>query len=279
MSTTIFGKAAIFFLSVEWWMYRCALRTSLGSRLLRQKMQRSLLERQTERKKSMSTTAQTYWPSSAEIWEGQRNYSMKNEVDKDAISCFSIRKDWRFEVRAKSFALHWRSRGFFSGSRAQLWERSIATPDATQAWFADDTGCGGSQQSAKMLGSPCEIGPQFGFIILYFPNATKTFLVVKPDKEDEAQSVFAGTGVALNASLKRYLGGALGQASFEEDFLREKVEDFVSHIKKLAVTVPQSDHSHTARCRKTPVGGNIVERKRSKEYRKGKELILLLWTN
>ena len=40
------------------------------------------------------------------------------------------------------------------------------------------------------------------------------------------------------------------------------------------VTVPQSDHSHTARCRKTPVGANIVERKRSKEYRKGKELIL-----
>ena len=57
---------------------------------------------------------------------------------------------------------------------------------------------------------------------------------MKPDKEDEAQSVFAGTGVALNASGKRYLGGALGQASFEEDFLREKVEDFVSRIKKLA---------------------------------------------
>ena len=66
-------------------------------------------------KKSMSTTAQTYWPSSAEIWEGQRNYSLKNEVDKDAISCFSIRKDWRFAVRAKSFALHWRSRGFSQG--------------------------------------------------------------------------------------------------------------------------------------------------------------------
>ena len=63
----------------------------------------------------MSTTAQTYWQSSAEIWEGQRNYSLKNEVDKDAISCVSIRKDWRFAVRAKSFALHWRSRGFFRG--------------------------------------------------------------------------------------------------------------------------------------------------------------------
>ena len=77
-------------------------------------------------KQPFRTTAQTYWQSSAEIWECQRNRdSLKNEVDKDAISCFSIRKDWRFTVRAKSFALHWRSRGFFSGSRAQLWERSI----------------------------------------------------------------------------------------------------------------------------------------------------------
>ena len=51
MSTPILGKLQ-FFLSVEWWMYRCALGTSLGSisRLLRQKMQRSLPERQTERK-------------------------------------------------------------------------------------------------------------------------------------------------------------------------------------------------------------------------------------
>ena len=61
----------------------------------------------TKKKKSMSTTAQTYWQSSAETWEGQRNYrySVKNEVHKNAISCFSIRKDWRFAVHAKSFAL------------------------------------------------------------------------------------------------------------------------------------------------------------------------------
>ena len=81
----------------------------------------------------MSTTAQTYWQSSAEKWEGQRNCSLKNEVHKDAISCFSIWKDWGFAVRAKSFALHWRSRGFFSGSRAQLWERSMSSP----LWYTD----------------------------------------------------------------------------------------------------------------------------------------------
>ena len=69
---------------------------------------------------------------------------------------------------------------------------------------------------------------------------------MKPDKEDEAQSLFAGRGVALNASGKRYLGGALGQASFEQDVLREKVEDFVSRIKKLASiakTQPQAAYA------------------------------------
>ena len=44
----------------------------------------------------------------AEKWEGQRNYSLKDSLHmyKDASSCFSIRKDQRIEVRAKSFALH-----------------------------------------------------------------------------------------------------------------------------------------------------------------------------
>ena len=99
--------------------------------LLRQKkMQRSLPERQTDEKKSMSTTVQTYWQSSAEIWECQRNYSLKNEVDKDAISCFSIRRDWRFAVRAKSFALHWRSRGFFFGVTC-----AVVRKVYTKAWW------------------------------------------------------------------------------------------------------------------------------------------------
>ena len=110
MSVSVF--ASVFFVDSP--LNQCTLGTSLGS--FSEKKNATISARETNRtKKSMSTTAQTYWQSSAEIWEGQRNYSLKNEVDKDAISCFSIRKDWRFVVRAKSFALHWRSRGFFRG--------------------------------------------------------------------------------------------------------------------------------------------------------------------
>ena len=116
MSTTIFGKAAIFFSQCR--MMNVPLRTGVDEFGIPSSPTKNakISARETNRtKKSMSTTAQTSWPSSAEIWEGQRNYSLKNEVDKDAISCFSIRKDWRFAVRAKSFALHWHSRGFFRG--------------------------------------------------------------------------------------------------------------------------------------------------------------------
>ena len=47
-----------------------------------------------------------FWQSSAEKWEGHRNYSLKDSHHKDDNSCFSMRKDQRIEVRAKSFALH-----------------------------------------------------------------------------------------------------------------------------------------------------------------------------
>ena len=89
----------------------------------------------------MSTTAQTYWQSSAEIWEGKRNYSQKNEVHKDAISCFSIQKDWRFAVRAKSFAPHWRSRGFFGGVTCavvrKVYAKKIKKAELEQAMTLD----------------------------------------------------------------------------------------------------------------------------------------------
>ena len=103
--------------------------------LLRQK-NATISARETNRtKKSMSTTAQTYWQSSAEIWEGQRNCSLKNEVDKDAKSCFSIRKDWssRFApnllpytgVRAVFFRGHVRS--CEKGLRPRLHEDDVKT--------------------------------------------------------------------------------------------------------------------------------------------------------
>ena len=82
-------------------LYRQTVNTLSGEKIEKKKEKR-------ERKRCLKVPGVRggFWQSSAEKWEGQRNYSLKDSLHKDANSCFSIRKDQRIEVRAKSFALH-----------------------------------------------------------------------------------------------------------------------------------------------------------------------------
>ena len=57
-----------------------------------------------------------------------------------------------------------------------LIQRLSAVNDAKQIWYADDcTGCGTLQDLSQWWLSLTELGPQHG----YFPNASKTILLVK----------------------------------------------------------------------------------------------------
>ena len=72
----------------------------------RKNLKKKKEKRETKRCLKLPWVRGGFWQSSAEKWEGQRNYSQKDSLHKDANSCFSIRKDQRIVVRAKSFALH-----------------------------------------------------------------------------------------------------------------------------------------------------------------------------
>ena len=66
----------------------------------------------------------------------------------------------------------------------------VSTNNTRQAWFADDSGCGGKVKwLRKWWDALLTFGPAFG----YFPNATKTVLVVKPEKVDDAVKEFDRT--------------------------------------------------------------------------------------
>ena len=106
----------------------------------------------------------------------------------------------------------------------------IASPATPQTWFADDAASGGKLRNIRSWWDQLNIhGPRFG----YFPNAAKTFLLVKSPKLAEAEDVFSGTGIHITDEGRRYLGGAIGSDEFIQEVLRAKVAEWTSDMERL----------------------------------------------
>ena len=76
-----------------------------------------------------------------------------------------------------------------------------------QSWLADDASGAGSIKDVLKWWQPQEkMGPVFG----YHPNALKCWLIVKPNKYEEAMEAFQNTGINVTTEGRRHLGAALG---------------------------------------------------------------------
>ena len=70
------------------------------------------------------------------------------------------------------------------------------TNNVKQVWYTDDAcACGKLLDLCHWWDKLCKDGPGFG----YFPNACKTWLVMKDRCRTEAETVFAGTNVKLTS--------------------------------------------------------------------------------
>ena len=59
----------------------------------------------------------------------------------------------------------------------------------------------------------------------YHPNASKTFLAVKDEYEDEAKTIFGDTNISVTTCGKRHLGAAVGSRDFATEYVSHKVEE------------------------------------------------------
>ena len=92
--------------------------------------------------------------------------------------------------------------------------------DLMQVWYADNaTACGSLSELRLWWDKLLQFGPDFG----YFPNPSKTCLVVKEVFYDAAVKMFQGSGISITVNGKRHLGGALGSPSFITSFVKEEV--------------------------------------------------------
>ena len=137
-----------------------------------------------------------------------------------------------------------------------------------QIWFADDATAGGKLRNLReWWDCLTNAGPDYG----YFPNASKTWLIVKEGYNDEAISTFEGTQVVITEEGKKYLGSAVGKQTFIERYVQQKVTTWVGELEclsSIAITQPHAafaafTHGLTSRwtylARTTPNIENLIK--------------------
>ena len=104
-------------------------------------------------------------------------------------------------------------------------------PDVSQTWFVDDATAAGQLalvlQWWKQLLS---LGSLYG----YYPNANKTYLIVKPHLYDSAKQLFQDTNVQIMCHGQRHLGAAIRTWLFTEEYVFRKVKTWSDELLTLS---------------------------------------------
>ena len=113
-------------------------------------------------------------------------------------------------------------------------------PQVKQVWFADDaTGAGTCESLRKFWDNLLTLGTGYG----YYPNGSKTYLVVKPEHIVKARELFADTDVNITTEGKRHLGAAIGTRDFIESYVAGKVKKWVEEIHQLSEIAQTQPHA------------------------------------
>ena len=117
------------------------------------------------------------------------------------------------------------------------------TDEEREAVFADDiTAAGRINGLRKVWNELLTIGPPFG----YFPKPSKSWLIVKTEKYDNAVIAFNGTNIQISTEGSKHLGAIIGSDAYKQKYLDEKVETWIREINllsEIAITEPQAAYS------------------------------------
>ena len=117
---------------------------------------------------------------------------------------------------------------------------SLLWDELQQAWFADDAAATGEHLAIRRWWIRlCELGHLFG----YFPNAGKSWLVVKQEYLPKDEQLFADLGVQITSAGRRYLGGAMGCPDFVRGYLEELIQEGLEHLERLTTFAVSQPHA------------------------------------
>ena len=105
-----------------------------------------------------------------------------------------------------------------------------AHPRVTQPWYVDDAGAGGEFGEIMAHFRDLQLrGPAWG----YYPEPTKSILVVADRNVPRAKEYFRGMGIQVVTG-SRYLCGFVREREAEAILIQEKVEGWVESVRTLS---------------------------------------------
>ena len=111
------------------------------------------------------------------------------------------------------------------------------------AAYADDlTAAGTIMRLRNWWETLCRLGPKFG----YFPEGSKSWLIVKEKEVQKAQSVFKDTNIKITTEGQRHLGAVIGSETFKQKYVQEKIDQWIKELRvlcKIAWCEPQAAYS------------------------------------
>jgi hypothetical protein len=117
---------------------------------------------------------------------------------------------------------------------------TLAPLTTKQVAFADDVnGCGRLDSVRQYWERISSNGPKYG----YYPKASKSWLIVKPQYEEKAKELFNNTEVQITTSGHEHLGAALGSNQFKTEYIESKVSEWIEEVENLAEMAKSDPHS------------------------------------
>ena len=75
------------------------------------------------------------------------------------------------------------------------------------------------------------LGPKFG----YYPESSKSWLVVKEKATQRAFTVFQDTAIKITTEGQRHLGAVTGSSKYKREYVQNKTNELINEIKVLSM--------------------------------------------
>ena len=114
--------------------------------------------------------------------------------------------------------------------------------------FADDLLSGGFLSNIKKWWKALfNLGPKFG----YNPEASRYWLIVKPQLVKEADQLFENTKINITVNDKRHLGAVIGSQEYRDEYVINKTDQIANELNnfcEIAKLEPQAACSCFVSC-------------------------------